>query len=341
MSTHSDSHGEEEDDFIKVIEKEDSDFMEFPKEEDGTVLLRTIQTQFPSAIGLKYKGSSGAWRAVREVDNALVAPKGGWGDQVYSLTFSEGQKRKIDMGDNGEKDTKYVRTDVNNYLKDLAVLGLPFKTANGEFKEYIEKKYGELVHCQIKFDMATGKSKGFGFVRFKEEDAAKEALNGEDYIDGRRIYIKLKKDKPMKMYVSPIPEGTTADDLKEYFSQFGEVIDAYVPQPFRRYAFFTFASTEDGRRCLKEQHIFRGVHLTVKLREEKNNQPTGGFGYGGGRGGMANGGAGRGGIANGGGRGGFQGGYQGRNMPPQPPYPQAQNNASADLKNMLLQFLST
>merc|ERR1711962_1976994 len=81
---------EDDDDFIKVKEKEDGELIEFPKEDDGTVLLRTIQTQYATAIGLKYKGPSGAWRAIKEGDDAkLVAPKGGWGNIVYCITFSK------------------------------------------------------------------------------------------------------------------------------------------------------------------------------------------------------------------------------------------------------------
>lgn len=77
-----------DDDFIKIAESEDTEFMEFPKEEDGSLLLTTVQTQFPNAIGIKYKGSSGAYRAIREADNVLVAPKGGWEDIVYIVTVS-------------------------------------------------------------------------------------------------------------------------------------------------------------------------------------------------------------------------------------------------------------
>ena len=78
----------EGDDHIKISEKEGSEFMEFPKEENNTVLLSTIQAQFPDAIGLKYKGSSGAWRAIRAVDNVLEGPKGSWGRRIYCLTLS-------------------------------------------------------------------------------------------------------------------------------------------------------------------------------------------------------------------------------------------------------------
>ena len=46
--------------FINVASKVDSDdAMELPREKDGTVLLSTIQAQFPTAIGLKYRSSSG------------------------------------------------------------------------------------------------------------------------------------------------------------------------------------------------------------------------------------------------------------------------------------------
>ena len=79
---------EQDEDFIKITSREGTEFMEFPKENDGTILLSTIQAQFPRAIGLKYKGSSGAWRAVREANNVLDAPKSGWGDRIYCLTVS-------------------------------------------------------------------------------------------------------------------------------------------------------------------------------------------------------------------------------------------------------------
>ena len=82
------AHVDGDDDYIKVSAGEDAEVMEFPKEDDGTVMFSTIQTQYPDAIGIKYKGSSGAWRAIRAVDNVLAAPKGGWGDKVYCISVS-------------------------------------------------------------------------------------------------------------------------------------------------------------------------------------------------------------------------------------------------------------
>ena len=36
----------------------------------------------------------------------------------------------------------------------------------------------------------------------------------------------------------------TADDLKDYFSKFGEVTDVFIPKPFRAFAFITFLDPE-------------------------------------------------------------------------------------------------
>ena len=76
----------EDDDFIRVSTEEHGEYVEIPMESDGSVMLSIIQTQFPSATGLKYRGSSGAWRAIRTADNLLAPPKGGWGGNVYCIS---------------------------------------------------------------------------------------------------------------------------------------------------------------------------------------------------------------------------------------------------------------
>ena len=74
--------------YILVGDDEDSDlFMELPTENNGSILLSTIQAQFPSAIGLRFKGSAGLWRGVRILDNVLDPPFDGWGDNQYVITL--------------------------------------------------------------------------------------------------------------------------------------------------------------------------------------------------------------------------------------------------------------
>jgi len=341
--------------------------MEFPKEDDGSVLLRTIQTQFATAIGLKYKGPSGAWRAVKEGDDAnLVAPKAGWGDRVYYLTFSEkednSRKRKGEETIGSSNDAKHMKPDA--LLRDLAVVGIPYDADHKSLKNYFNEKYGGVLHLMIKVDKMTGKSKGFGFIRFDNEESAQKALESEDdEFMGRKVSVKPKTQKPLKMYVNSLPEGTTKEDLVEYFSTFGEVIDSHVPTPFRHYGFFTFASSEDGFACLDQEHEFKGRRINVRRRTEAGAQGgaqggnvglgnSGGFGGGGFGGGFASAIGGRGGGR--GGRGGSRGGFSGGGFSgggfnvgggsssgvvgpggiPQNP------QMNTQLKNMLIQFLS-
>lgn len=39
-------------------------------------------------------------------------------------------------------------------------------------------------------------------------------------------------------------EDISAEDLREYFTKFGEVTDVFIPKPFRAFAFVTFLEAE-------------------------------------------------------------------------------------------------
>jgi hypothetical protein len=49
---------------------------------------------------------------------------------------------------------------------------------------------------------------------------------------------------PCKVFVGRCTEDMTGDDLKDYFSKFGEVTDVFIPKPFRAFAFITFLDPE-------------------------------------------------------------------------------------------------
>jgi RNA recognition motif-containing protein len=80
--------------------------------------------------------------------------------------------------------------------KKLFVGNLPFSMSNDKLKEMFTP-FGETEEVVIISDKFSGKSKGFGFVTFKEEESAVKAtaeLNGKEF-DGRAITVS--EAKPM------------------------------------------------------------------------------------------------------------------------------------------------
>ncbi len=65
--------------------------------------------------------------------------------------------------------------------KKLFVGGLPFETTEGELEEAFAKA-GTVESANIIVDRATGRSRGFGFVEFSNEEEGQAAI---DMWDGR------------------------------------------------------------------------------------------------------------------------------------------------------------
>lgn len=77
--------------YIQVAEDENEESMEVPIEEDRTLLLSTLNAQFPGSCGLKYRNpDSGAMRGIRLSDGRLYPPDGEWSNRVYLAVFPKG-----------------------------------------------------------------------------------------------------------------------------------------------------------------------------------------------------------------------------------------------------------
>jgi RNA recognition motif-containing protein len=138
-----------------------------------------------------------------------------------------------------------------------------------------------------------------------------------------------------KMYVGNLPFSASELDVREHFSQYGDVSDVYLPMDResgrpRGFAFVTMATPEAMTAAINGANgvDFQGRNLTVneaRPKEERagggggggggyggGGRSGGGGGYGGGGrsgGGGGGGGGGRGGYGGGGGGGGGRGGY--------------------------------
>lgn len=73
----------------------------------------------------------------------------------------------------------------------IFVGGLAWETQKDTMKRYFEQ-FGEILEAVVIFDKNTGRSKGYGFVTFKEAEAARRAcVDPAPVIDGRRANCNL------------------------------------------------------------------------------------------------------------------------------------------------------
>lgn len=78
--------------------------------------------------------------------------------------------------------------------KKLYVGNLPYTVTSDELKSMFSE-YGELVDAVVITDRDTRRSKGFGFVEFADEEAAKKAIEAmnEKEIDGRKLVVNVAR----------------------------------------------------------------------------------------------------------------------------------------------------
>ncbi|KAJ3582533.1 hypothetical protein NHX12_000510, partial [Muraenolepis orangiensis] len=67
-------------------------------------------------------------------------------------------------------------------------------------------------------------------------------------------------DEPMrcrKIFVGRCTEDMTTDELRQFFMQYGEVTDVFIPKPFRAFAFVTFADDQVAQALCGEDLIIK------------------------------------------------------------------------------------
>jgi len=78
----------------------------------------------------------------------------------------------------------------------IYVGNLPFSVESDKLKELFAS-FGEIEEATIIQDKFSGRSKGFGFVTFKDDEAAKKAIAemNDKEVEGRKL--KVNEAKPM------------------------------------------------------------------------------------------------------------------------------------------------
>lgn len=175
--------------------------------------------------------------------------------------------------------------------RKLFVGGLSWETTAKDLREYFSK-FGEVEHCNLKTDPVTKRSRGFGFVLFKEEQTVDKALVEKEHkLHGRNIDPKRANPREpiRKVFVRNLDQNLTENEIREYFGKFGKIVKLELPydkmrNQRRNYCFIEFES-EDAvdKICENAGHQIGSREAQVKKATPVANQRgrgRGGMNYG-------------------------------------------------------------
>ncbi|XP_049897932.1 heterogeneous nuclear ribonucleoprotein A0-like [Epinephelus moara] len=204
-------------------------------------------------------------------------------------------------------------------LCKLFVGGLNVETTEDGVRKHFEQ-FGTLSDCVVVMNQQLGRSRCFGFITYSTPDEASAAMAAKPHVvEGQEVELKraiAREDannpdivaNVKKIFVGGVKDHIEADNLSEYFSQFGvvekaEIISDKQTGRKRGFGFVFFEDTDSATKAvLSKYHTINGNKVEVKKALTKQEMSTGGRGRGRGRG-MQNYGGGR------GGGGGYGGGY--------------------------------
>ncbi|XP_068596113.1 heterogeneous nuclear ribonucleoprotein A0-like [Brachionichthys hirsutus] len=224
-------------------------------------------------------------------------------------------------------------------LTKLFVGGLNVETTKEGLGTYFEQ-YGTLSDCVVVMNQPLGRSRCFGFITYSAPEEADAAMAAKPhFVEGQEVELKRaisreEANNPdiianvKKIFVGGVKDHIEAENLTEYFSQFGvvekaEIISDKQTGKKRGFGFVFFEDTDSATKAvLTRYHVISGNKVEVKKAMTKQEMSSGGRGgrgrgrgmqsYGGGRGGGYSYGGGYGGNYGGGGGGGYgYGGYNG------------------------------
>ncbi|KAL0067058.1 hypothetical protein AAF712_005842 [Marasmius tenuissimus] len=129
--------------------------------------------------------------------------------------------------------------------------GLHWDTTDEGLREYFSQ-FGQVDACNIMRDPA-GRSRCFAFLTFREAEsvnkvvATKEHILDGKIIDPKRAIPRQEHQRATKLFIGGLPGTVTSESMREFFSQFGRVVESTVmlDQNTGRSKGFGFISFED------------------------------------------------------------------------------------------------
>jgi RNA recognition motif-containing protein len=165
--------------------------------------------------------------------------------------------------------------------------GIPPRTSKEKLKNAFIKGFS--IAAEESSDITVMIKLGYGFISLP--DTLMSRIDGElqsasVYIESKRLDLavamkrkdartKIEDERNRKLYVGGLPLDTTKAELKDHFSEFGQLDYANVVYSIgstlpRGFGFVKFKAESDADDALEfENHLIRGFGLTLKRSKTK------------------------------------------------------------------------
>nr|GEW83448.1 nucleotide-binding, alpha-beta plait [Tanacetum cinerariifolium] len=173
--------------------------------------------------------------------------------------------------------------------RKLFVRGLSWNTTSETLCAAF-KEHGEIEEGAVIIDKASGKSRGYGFITYKDIEATRKALEAPSkLIDGRMAVCILACEgvptvganpdqAQRKLYIGGLSPEITNESLLTFFGTYGEIEEGSVAydketNKSRGFGFITYKTVEAAKKAIDTpQKMFGGRNITVKLADNQKNK---------------------------------------------------------------------
>ncbi|KAL3841210.1 hypothetical protein ACJIZ3_025801 [Penstemon smallii] len=176
-------------------------------------------------------------------------------------------------------------------FRKLFVRGLAWNTSSETLCAAFQE-HGEIEEGAVIYDKATGKSRCYGFITYKDMESAQRALKAPNkMIHGRMAVCNLASEgltstsatpdqAQRKLYIGGLSPETTSELLLSFFSRYGEIEEGSVAYDkdstnSRGFGFVTYKTVEAAKKAIDDpQKILGGRNITVKLADNNKGRNT-------------------------------------------------------------------
>lgn len=231
-----------------------------------------------------FETEEAAQNAIQKVNGMLLA-----GKKVFVGKFQPRAQRMREMGETAKK---FTNVFVKNFGEDLDESKL----------EKVFSKFGEISSCAVMTD-GEGKSKGFGFVAFKNSEDAEKAVNEmhEQSIDGseNKLFVcraqkkserqaelkrkyemqkaeRMQRYQGVNLYVKNLDDTVDDEGLRKHFEPFGKITSAKVMTDengrSKGFGFVCFENADEATKAVTDMNskmvCSKPLYVAIAQRKE-------------------------------------------------------------------------